>query len=62
MHQFQILPLGPNFLVMLILGPIFGQKNIFCKTNVEDGQKAHWKSAPLITICIFSQNQNFSFA
>ena len=31
----------------------FWSKNIFYKTNIEDGQKVHRKSAPLITICFF---------
>ena len=30
---------APIFQLRLFLGPIFGQKNIFCKTNFEDGQK-----------------------
>ena len=62
MHQFQILPPGPHFLVLLISRTNFWSKKYFLyKTNVEDGQKVHWKSAPLITICIFSQNQNIFF-
>ena len=41
----------------------FWSKNIFYKTNIEDGQKVHRKGAPLITICFFltkkKKMQNF---
>jgi hypothetical protein len=38
---------------MLISMTNFCLKTIFYKKDIENGQKVHWKSAPLITICIF---------
>ena len=37
---------------------MFGQKNIFYKTNIEDREKVHPKSAPLIIIRIFNEKEN----
>ena len=49
---------APLLQLRLFLWPIFGQKFFFYKTNIEDRQKVQWKSAPLITICIFKERKN----
>ena len=40
----------------------FRSKIIFYKTNIEDGQKVPWKSAPLILNCICYEKKKYFFA
>ena len=60
MRQSQILPPGPHFVIRLISMTHLRSKNIFCKPCVKNGQKVLWKSAPLITICIFQRKKKFA--
>ena len=52
---------APILQLRLCLWSIFGRKNIFYKTDIEDGQKVHRKSASLITICIFYRKKYLFF-
>ena len=61
MYQAQILPPGPHFIITLNYMANFRSKNIFYKTNIEDGQKVPWKSASLISNCIFLQKKHIFF-
>ena len=54
------MPPGPHFVIRLISMAHFRSKNIFCKPSVKNRQKVLWKSAPLITICIFQRKKNFA--
>ena len=56
-----LLPPGPHFIITLNFMDNFRSKNIFYKTNIEDGQKVPWKSASLISNCIFLQKKHIFF-
>ena len=52
-HLTQLPTGGGQIMIRLIYMANFRSKNSFYKINIEEGQKVHWKSTPLITICIF---------
>ena len=53
MHQSQILPPGPHFIVILISMANFWSKDIFYKTNIENGPKK------IPEKCLFDYNLHF---